>query len=173
MEISGSNIIFFGSCLVLLCLYLLYEIFCDSITLFNLKKVYISNGVLKYEETLSGYPKYKTFSKKTLLRKLNNFSEEELLQLGVDLKKLSKNKSELISKLYFENELINLLNSEKFREVLTMKKVKKEEFFEFLNNKINENKKITVEEKIKVINDYLKDKVEISDEVIAEKYNNL
>lgn len=172
MKISGSNIIFFGICLVLLCLYLLCEIFCDSIT-FDLKKVYIFNGILKYEETLYGYPKYKTFSKKTLLRKLNNFSEEELLQLGVDLKKLSKNKSELISKLYFENELINLLNSEKFREVLTMKKVKKEEFLEFLNNKINENKKMTVEEKIEVINEYLKNKVEISDEVIAEKYKNL
>ena len=63
MEISGSNIIFFGICLVLLCLYLLCEIFCDSIT-FDLKKVYIFNGILKYEETLYGYPKYKTFSKK-------------------------------------------------------------------------------------------------------------
>ena len=54
-----------------------------------------------------------------------------------------------------------------------MKKVKKEEFLEFLNNKINENKKMTVEEKIEVINEYLKNKVEISDEVIAEKYKNL
>ena len=32
---------------------------------------------------------------------------------------------------------------------------------------------MTVEEKVKVINEYLKSKVEISDEVIAEKYNNL
>lgn len=54
-----------------------------------------------------------------------------------------------------------------------MKKVKKEEFKEFLNSKINENKKMTVEEKVKIINEYLKNKVEISDEVIAEKYNNL
>lgn len=172
MEISGSNIMFFGICLVLLCLYLLCEIFCDSIT-FVLKKVYISNGILKYEETIYGYSNYKTFSKKTLLRKLNNFSEEELLQLGVDLKKLSKNKSELISKLYFENELINLLNSKEFTELLAMKKVKKEEFTEFLNTKINENKKMTVKEKVKVINEYLQNKVEISDEIIAEKYNNL
>ena len=32
---------------------------------------------------------------------------------------------------------------------------------------------MTVEEKVKIINEYLKNKVEISDEVIAEKYNNL
>ena len=89
------------------------------------------------------------------------------------MEKLCKNKTELISKLYFENELISLLNSEEFTELLAMKKVKKEEFTEFLNSKINENKKMTVEEKVKVINEYLKNKVEISDEVIAEKYNNL
>ena len=162
------NIIIFGICFI----FIIFYFFHDSVII-DLKKIYISNDILKCEGTYYGYSSYKIFSKKTLLRKLNNFSEEELLQLGVDLKKLAKNKSELISKLYFENELIALLNSEEFTELLAMKKVKKEEFKEFLNSKINENKKMTVEEKVKIINEYLKNKVEISDEVIAEKYNNL
>ena len=162
------NIIIFGICFI----FIIFYYFHDSVII-NLKKIHISNGILKCENTYNGHSSYKIFSKKNFLKKLNNFSEEELLQLGVDLEKLSKNKTELISKLYFENELINLLNSEKFTELLAMKKVKKEEFTEFLNSKINENKKMTVEEKVKVINEYLKNKVEISDEVIAEKYNNL
>lgn len=162
------NIIIFSICFI----FIVFYYFHDSVII-NLKKIYISNGILKCENTYNGHSSYKIFSKKELLKKLNNFSEEELLQLGVNLEKLCKNKIELISKLYFENELISLLNSEEFTELLAMKKVKKEEFTEFLNSKINENKKMTVEEKVKVINEYLKNKVEISDEVIAEKYNNL
>lgn len=162
------NIIIFSICFI----FIVFYYFHDSVII-TLKKIYISNDILKCEDTYYGHSSYKIFSKKEFLKKLNNFSEEELLQLGVNLKKLCKNKTELISKLYFENELINLLNSEEFTELLTMKKVKKEEFKKFLNTKINENKKMTVEEKVKVINEYLKNKVEISEEVIAEKYNNL
>ena len=57
--------------------------------------------------------------------------------------------------------------------ILETKKIKKEEFKEILNAEINKNKKITVEEKIRFINTYLRDKIEISDEIIVEKYNNL
>ena len=57
--------------------------------------------------------------------------------------------------------------------ILETKKIKKEEFKEILNTEINKNKKITVEEKIRFINTYLRDKIEISDEIIVEKYNNL
>jgi len=78
-----------------------------------------------------------------------------------------------LSKLYFENELINVLNSKEFMNILETKKIKKEEFKEILNVEINKNKKITVEEKIRFINTYLRDKIEISDEIIVEKYNNL
>lgn len=162
------NIIIFSICFI----FIVFYYFHDSVII-TLKKIYISNNILKCEDTYNGHSSYKIFSKKNFLKKLNNFSEEELLQLGVDLEKLCKNKTEFISKLYFENELINLLNSKEFTELLEMKKVKKKEFTEFLNSKINENKKMTVEEKVKVINEYLKNKVEISDEVIAEKYNNL
>lgn len=162
------NIIIFSICFI----FIVFYYFHDSVVI-SLKRIYISNNILKCDDTYYGHSSYKIFSKKELLEKLNNFSEEELLQLGFDLEKLCKNKTELLSKLYFENELINLLNSNEFTELLTMKKVKKEEFTEFLNTKINENKKMTVEEKVKVINEYLKSKVEISDEVIAEKYNNL
>jgi len=108
-----------------------------------------------------------------ILKKLNNFSENELLKLGINLKKLCDNNSELLSKLYFENELINVLNSKEFMNILETKKIKKEEFKEILNTEINKNKKITVEEKIRFINTYLRDKIEISDEIIVEKYNNL
>ena len=111
--------------------------------------------------------------KKIILKTLNNFSENELLNLGINLKKLCDNNSELLSKLYFENELINVLNSKEFMNILETKKIKKEEFKEILNAEINKNKKITVEEKIRFINTYLRDKIEISDEIIVEKDNNL
>lgn len=106
------NIIIFGICFI----FIIFYYFHDSVII-NLKKIYISNGILKCENTYNGHSSYKIFSKKTLLRKLNNFSEEELLQLRVDLKKLCKNKSELISKLYFENELINLTDLCYFRKI--------------------------------------------------------
>lgn len=142
--------------------------FRDSVVL-EIKKIDIKNGTLEY-----GFPfKYRFCSKKIILKTLNNFSENELLNLGINLKKLCDNNSELLSKLYFENELINVLNSKEFMNILETKKIKKEEFKEILNAEINKNKKITVEEKIRFINTYLRDKIEISDEIIVEKYNNL
>ena len=142
--------------------------FRDSVD-FEIKEIYIENEILEYKF----YFKNRFYSKKMILKKLNNFSENELLKLGINLKKLCDNNSELLSKLYFENELINVLNSEEFMNILEIKKIEKEEFKEILNAEINKNKKITVEEKIRFINGYLRDKIEISDEIIVEKYNNL
>lgn len=157
---------------ILFCLsfiIILYLGFFSDSVVFEIKKIDIKNGTLEYRVPY----KYRFYSKKIILKLLNNFSENELLKLGINFKKLCDNNSELLSKLYFENELINVLNSKEFMNILETKKIKKEEFKEILNAEINKNKKITVEEKIRFINGYLRDKIEISDEIIVEKYNNL
>ncbi len=164
MTANVIKLLFFLSFIIIL--YLVF--FRDSVV-FEIKEIYIKNGILEYKFLF----KYRFYFKKMILKKLNNFSENELLKLGINLKKLCDNNSELLSKLYFENELINVLNSKEFMNILETKKIKKEEFKEILNVEINKNKKITVEEKIRFINTYLRDKIEISDEIIVEKYNNL
>lgn len=164
MTANVIKLLFFLSFIIIL--YLVF--FRDSVV-FEIKEIYIKNGILEYKFLF----KYRFYFKKMILKKLNNFSENELLKLGINLKKLCDNNSELLSKLYFENELINVLNSKEFMNILETKKIKKEEFKEILNTEINKNKKITVEEKIRFINTYLRDKIEISDEIIVEKYNNL
>lgn len=164
MTANVIKLLFFLSFIIIL--YLVF--FRDSVV-FEIKEIYIKNGILEYKFLF----KYRFYFKKMILKKLNNFSENELLKLGINLKKLCDNNSELLSKLYFENELINVLNSKEFMKLLETKKIKKEEFKEILNAEINKNKKITVEEKIRFINTYLRDKIEISDEIIVEKYNNL
>ena len=164
MTANVIKLLFFLSFIIIL--YLVF--FRDSVV-FEIKEIYIKNGILEYKFLF----KYRFYFKKMILKKLNNFSENELLKLGINLKKLCDNNSELLSKLYFENELINVLNSKEFMNILETKKIKKEEFKEILNAEINKNKKITVEEKIRFINTYLRDKIEISDEIIVEKYNNL
>lgn len=148
---------------------ILYLVFFRDSVVFEIKEIYIKNGILEYKFLF----KYRFYFKKMILKKLNNFSENELLKLGINLKKLCDNNSELLSKLYFENELINVLNSKEFMNLLEIKKIEKGKFKEILNAEINKNKKITVEEKIRFINTYLRDKIEISDEIIVEKYNNL
>lgn len=158
------NLLFF-----LVFIIVLYLGFFRDSVVFEIKKIDIKNGTLEYRVPY----KYRFYSKKIILKLLNNFSENELLKLGINFKKLCDNNSELLSKLYFENELINVLNSKEFMNILETKKIKKEEFKEILNAEINKNKKITVEEKIRFINTYLRDKIEISDEIIVEKYNNL
>ena len=53
------NIIIFGICFI----FIIFYFFHDSVII-DLKKIYISNDILKCEGTYYGYSSYKIFSKK-------------------------------------------------------------------------------------------------------------
>ena len=106
-------------------------------------------------------------SEKDFFKKMSNFTKEDLEKLGINFKKIKKSDIVIFEEIYKENEFLNFLNSNSFKEILEKYDISDDEFNKFKEEKFNSGK---LEERLEKLNKFIEEKRKIKFEKINEVF---
>lgn len=128
--------------------------------------------IKKVSEKSSISPLLYIKSEKDFFKKMSNFTKEDLEKLGINFKKIKKSDIVIFEEIYKENEFLNFLNSNSFKEILEKYDISDDEFNKFKREKFNSGK---LEERLEKLNKFIEEKRKIKfakiNEVFIKKYD--